>query len=342
METQSAYHDFSGFSQLRAQVRQDAPGATGEVASQFESILIQIMLKSMRDTVPEGGLFDSSQMTMYQEMFDQQVALDMSHRGGIGLAPFIEQQLGTGARADQGNSAGLSSDEDGEGTDSMMMESVMASIQRPTHNPFVSPNLHALNTPPREIGGRDVDKQTAIDSSARPIDTRWQPADKADFVSSVHEHAARAANELGVSKHLLIAQAALETGWGQKLIKHRDGASSFNLFGIKASHDWSGEKVTKSTLEYKDGVAKKESAQFRSYASIGESFDDYVAFLRSNPRYADALARAGSDEHYARGLQAAGYATDPRYANKILDITQQLKLEQTAFALKDSRETPLL
>ncbi|MBV1932413.1 MAG: flagellar assembly peptidoglycan hydrolase FlgJ [Porticoccaceae bacterium] len=341
METQSSYHDFSGFSQLRAQARQDAPGATGEVASQFESILIQIMLKSMRDTVPEGGLFDSSQMTMYQEMFDQQVALDMSHRGGIGLAPFIEQQLGTGTRVDQGNNAGLSSDEDGEGADSMM-ESVMASIQRPTHNPFVSPNLHALNTAPRETGSINIDKQTAIDFSARRVDTQWRPADKADFVSGVHEHAARAATELGVSKHLLIAQAALETGWGQKLIKHGDGASSFNLFGIKASHDWPGEKVTKFTLEYKDGVAKKESARFRSYASIGESFDDYVAFLRSNPRYADALARAGSDEHYARSLQAAGYATDPHYANKILDITQQLKLEQTAFALKDSHETPLL
>ena len=345
METQAAYHDFSGFAQLRASARQGDGSANKDVASQFESIFIQMMLKSMRDTVPEGGLFDSSQMNSYQEMFDQQISLDMARKGGIGLAEIIERQLGKGSAGSE-NSIDKSSTNDA------------GSVERSPHNPFVSLNVTPLQaivpqpvipqsaTPRPLITGLDqamlgkgpvaVSRQNdELDHAGRDR----MPSGPAEFVESIREYAGVAAAKLGVSANLLIAQVVLETGWGQKVIKHGDGESSFNLFGIKTSADWQGASVTRLTLEYRGGVAQKEPAQFRSYASLADSFEDYVAFLRTNPRYDQALNMAANggdmtskstvveghaDEYFARQLQAAGYATDPTYASKILAIKQRL------------------
>ena len=117
---------------------------------------------------------------------------------------------------------------------------------------------------------------------------------------------------------VVIAQAALETGWGQKIIKGQDGTSSNNLFNIKADSRWSGDKVTKETLEFEQGAMVKKSEPFRMYQSLTDSVNDYINFLSTSERYQDALQDSGNVEHFLQGLQKAGYATDPQYADKIL------------------------
>jgi len=123
---------------------------------------------------------------------------------------------------------------------------------------------------------------------------------------------------LGVPFQVIIAQAALETGWGQKIVKDQQGSSSHNLFNIKADNRWAGEKIQKDTLEFENGAMVKKSAPFRAYESLADSFNDYVDFLSGNDRYKDALNNSTNVEHFVQGLQKAGYATDPQYANKIM------------------------
>lgn len=122
---------------------------------------------------------------------------------------------------------------------------------------------------------------------------------------------------MGVPPRALIAQAALETGWGQHVIRHANGRSSYNLFNIKAHGGWQGGRVRVPTLEYRGGVAVREFAEFRAYDSPAAAFRDYAELLRGNPRYADVLRAGDNETAFARALEAAGYATDPRYAEKI-------------------------
>ena len=158
------------------------------------------------------------------------------------------------------------------------------------------------------------------------------------FVASIWGHAQQAARELGVDAKALVAQAALETGWGRKLIQRNGGTgSSHNLFGIKAT-GWSGERATTGTHEYVNGVRRNETASFRAYGSVGESFADYVKLLKNSPRYQNAL-QAGTDVRgFARGLQQAGYATDPSYAAKIAAIAGGPTIERAVAAVDDASQ----
>ena len=152
-----------------------------------------------------------------------------------------------------------------------------------------------------------------------------------DFVEKIWPYAEKAAQKLGVPTETLVSQAALETGWGKFVISDVDGKPSNNLFGIKADSRWGGDHVSVQTTEYRDGVVQKERANFRSYDSLQQGFDDYVQFLKSSPRYADALNSKGDAVNYLNNLQQGGYATDPAYANKIQGIMQGQTL-QTARA----------
>jgi len=143
-----------------------------------------------------------------------------------------------------------------------------------------------------------------------------------DFVNRLRPYAEIAAKELGVEANVLLSQAALETGWGKSVIKASDGSSSYNLFNIKANKSWKGAQQKVETIEYKDGVARKEMAGFRAYSSYQESFNDYVNFIKTNPRYRTAIKMAGKPERYMHELQQAGYATDPNYAKKVMKIYQ--------------------
>ncbi|OBU68524.1 flagellar rod assembly protein/muramidase FlgJ [Stenotrophomonas maltophilia] len=155
------------------------------------------------------------------------------------------------------------------------------------------------------------------------------------FVASIWQHAQSAARELGVDARALVAQAALETGWGKRHITHADGSTSHNLFGIKAT-GWNGKRAVAGTHEYVDGVRRNETASFRAYSSPAESFADYVRLLKSSPRYQQAL-QAGTDvQGFARGLQRAGYATDPRYAAKIAAIAGGPTIARAVAAVADA------
>lgn len=155
------------------------------------------------------------------------------------------------------------------------------------------------------------------------------------FVAGIWPHAQSAARELGVDARALVAQAALETGWGRRQIAHGDGRSTHNLFGIKATA-WSGDRATTATHEYVGGVRRSETASFRSYASPAESFADYVRLLKRTPRYQKAL-QAGTDvRRFAQGLQQAGYATDPAYASKIARIAGGPTIERAVAAVGDA------
>lgn len=154
------------------------------------------------------------------------------------------------------------------------------------------------------------------------------------FVRAIWDQARSAAAELGTEAKVLVAQAALETGWGRHVPRRADGNSSHNLFGIKAGEHWRGDRVVVPTLEFRDGIVHRENANFRAYDSVTDSFSDYVQFLKSNPRYRAALELAGDPRHFAQALQHAGYATDPAYGQKILGILNGDALNAALGALK--------
>jgi len=150
------------------------------------------------------------------------------------------------------------------------------------------------------------------------------PSDSRDFIAQLTQPAQAASQQSGIPHHLILAQAALESGWGQRQILTRDGKPSYNVFGIKASGNWKGETTDIMTTEYEHGEAKKVRATFRVYGSYFEALNDYVKLISNNPRYA-AVANAQSAEQGAQALQAAGYATDPKYAQKLVGMIQQFK-----------------
>jgi len=319
------YTDFSGLANLKNQARKDSPTALKEVAKQFEAIFLGNVLKGMREAKLADGIMDNDQSKFYNEMYDQQLAVHLSGKPGVGLADLIVRQLSPekpdnnekqGIEDTLNRSAGAQSQYPhavdkhvGYAARSSTGEKVRAAYPTATDSQVII-NAYIHNSSP-------LNAMTEIplkDDHARPI----QSAE--DFVRQLRPYAEQAAKELGVEPKVLLAQAALETGWGRSLIKTGNGGNSFNLFNIKADKSWQGKQAQVPTLEFEQGIAKKVNAGFRSYASFQESFRDYVDFIKSNPRYGDALKQAGNRERYLHELQRAGYATDPNYADKIMSI----------------------
>jgi flagellar protein FlgJ len=276
-----------------------------KVAGQFEALFIQMMLQSMRDANLGEGIFDSDHSKTYQSLFDKQIAMDMSQHNGIGLADMIMRQL-------SGSPMGEVSED----------------------QPLIPLAANASAKP--LIFNSDDRVRSIVPLQTIPKED-WSPSSPQGFAKELWPHAVDAANELGVSPDVLIAQAALETGWGQSMIRGVDGSNSFNLFGIKADAGWQGRKVFSETVEYRDGVMHKERAAFRAYASPADSFNDYVDFLRSNPRYSEALQSVADNHSFTAALQQAGYATDPEYASKINRIVDG----DVLIGLKKSSGMPL-
>ena len=177
-----------------------------------------------------------------------------------------------------------------------------------------------------------------VSSQTEQTQPEWKVDSPADFVKNLLPAARQTAKALGLDPLALVAQAALETGWGQRMIKNNQGSNSFNLFGIKANNGWQGDTAVVSTLEYNQGVAQKELARFRAYRSPEQSLADYVDFIRSSPRYQDAVAASGDSKAYFEQLQAAGYATDPAYAEKIMAVYQSPTLQQARQAADGAQE----
>jgi flagellar protein FlgJ len=142
----------------------------------------------------------------------------------------------------------------------------------------------------------------------------------ADFVNRMMPPIRRAASALGLNPAGLLAQAALETGWGQRMPRNPDGSPSFNMFGIKAGDGWTGARAAADSVEVIDGVATPRRSTFRAYGSIEESVNDFANLLKNSPRYRDVLAAGGNPGGYAAGMGKSGYATDPDYGNKLNQI----------------------
>ena len=199
-------------------------GALKEVAQHFEALFVQMMTKAMRDATQDGGLFNSDEMKFHQGMFDQQISLHLSQSGGVGLAQVIERQL--------------------------------AGPQNAANSKELQPLAESWNRARAALGA------AANEPVSRSPVEAFEPQNPRQFVKALWPHAQRAGEQLGVDAEVLVAQAALESGWGKYTIRDIDGRNSLNLFGIKADAQWQGERATKVTLEYRDGIASKERASF--------------------------------------------------------------------------------
>ena len=274
------FADFQGLASLKNDAKEKAPAALKEAARQFESLFTQMLLKSMREankSFGEDSLFGSDQADMYQDMFDNQIAMQMSKGKGLGLADMLVRQL-------QG----------GVGATSQSQEPPATSrTQGPTP---VAPS-------------------------------------KDDFLRTMRPHAEQAAREIGVDPDALLAQAALETGWGRSVPCNAQGGCSFNLFGIKAGSQWSGATVNVPTLEFESGIPVRRVERFRAYDSPADSFRDYAALIRDSARYANVRGAGDNVEAFASALQQGGYATDPQYAQKIAAVADEVRARSDVLKL---------
>ncbi len=340
------YMNMQQFSKLKLAARQDSVEASRAVSQQFEGLFVQMMLKNMRSAATVDPAQHSSYMDFYRDMYDKQLALNLSRQGGIGIADMMQRQLQPQQSQRQGSADPVTAA--GKALPSRQLplpEAHTLPMQKMNYqaeNPRVkahqlrlenaiSPSDQTPESMPaaaKDSGHTQVTgtQPTGLKSQALTPFYGWQQAD--DFVSGIWQHARQAASKLGVSAQVLVAQSALETGWGKHAMRRDDGSIAFNLFGIKAGADWVGQSVTRNTLEFRSGAMQQESARFRAYDSLADAFADYVDFVQSRPRYAAALQHQGSDSHYVRGLQQAGYATDPNYARKIENIMRGDTLKQ--------------
>ncbi len=287
------YADPQALASLKRDAKAQDPAALKEAAKQFESLFTQMLLKSMREANKSFGdsMFGSEQADFYQSMFDDQMAVHLSKGEGLGLADMLIRQLSVGGAAPEVN--GGQRTVDGE---SQSASGAIGSYPPPVAGAGQGGGTHA------------------------PLTTS-----KADFVRSMLPHAEQAARELGVDPHALLAQAALETGWGKSVPCNANGECSYNFFGIKATGRWSGESVSVPTIEFEDGLPVRKAERFRAYASPTESFRDYAALIRNNPRYEDALGAGSNVATFASALQEGGYATDPNYARKIVAVAREVR-----------------
>ncbi|HBN2658034.1 TPA: flagellar assembly peptidoglycan hydrolase FlgJ [Citrobacter freundii] len=289
----SAAWDAQSLNELKAKAGQDPAANIRPVARQVEGMFVQMMLKSMREALPKDGVFSSDSTRLYTSMYDQQIAQQMTAGKGLGLAEMMVKQMTEGQA---------------QPADDAPQVPMKFSLETVT-----SYQNQALTQLVRKAISR------ATESNDEPLS-----GDSKDFLAQLSLPAKLASQQSGVPHHLILAQAALESGWGQRQIRRENGEPSFNIFGVKASGSWKGPTTEITTTEYENGEAKKVKARFRVYSSYLEALSDYVGLISRNPRYA-AVTAAATAEQGAQALQNAGYATDPNYARKLTSMIQQLK-----------------
>ncbi|OHC30197.1 MAG: flagellar rod assembly protein/muramidase FlgJ [Pseudomonadales bacterium RIFCSPLOWO2_12_59_9] len=362
-----AFTDLNRLNQLKVGKGRDSEANIHKVAQEFESLFMNEMLKAMRkagDVVGDGNFMNSNESKAYRDMYDQQLAVTMSKGNGVGLADVLERQLGKTLHPGTGRvnpfaqvasgvqpnrlAADVAAPAEAVRDDSKLLnqrrlslparlaDRLLAGIVPPTGAAAGQP-LAQNDWLAAKSFAAPADKALSINGSDAITGRRLaQPplapgkaafSSPQEFVATMLPMAKAAAEKIGVDANYLVAQAALETGWGKSIIRQQDGSSSHNLFGIKAA-DWQGESARVLTTEYVDGKPTKESASFRAYGSFEQSFNDYVSFLQNNERYDNALDSAANPKTFVRELQRAGYATDPQYANKVAQIAKQMQTYQ--------------
>ncbi|MFJ4457753.1 flagellar assembly peptidoglycan hydrolase FlgJ [Pseudomonas sp. NPDC089392] len=356
-----AYTDLNRLNALKHGDR-DSEANVRKVAQEFESLFISEMLKASRkasDVLADDNPMNTETVKQYRDMYDQQLAVSMSREGGgIGLQDVLVRQLTKGRSASINTSPFPRADNSGPALwGNKVAEPVHATGSATTRNDVAALNARRLALPSKLTDrllagivpsagstntaavpardGQQVAKAFAVpDNGLRivgravaqpPLAPKKAFADSDEFVATMLPMAEQAAKRIGIDPRYLVAQAALETGWGKSVMRNGDGSSSHNLFGIKATGNWQGEQARAITSEFRDGQFVKETAAFRSYDSYQDSFHDLVSLLQNNSRYQEALNSADNPEQFARELQKAGYATDPGYARKIISIAQQMQ-----------------
>jgi flagellar protein FlgJ len=288
---------------LKARAAGGDKEALRAAARQFESLMVTQMLKTLRETrfsEEDDPMTSGEGYKLYRDLLDQQWAARMANGRGLGFADMmikhLERQAGMPAEAVNGG--------------------------KPLPTPAFMPDRvlpaggeGATSTAPARAGGREEASQPPVQDTRGKTAPASAAGRKQAFLESMLPHAEAAEAATGVPARFILAQAALESGWGAREIKGAEGQSSFNLFGIKAGRGWAGESVEATTTEYRQGLAMKQTRSFRAYADYGAAFTDYANLLRN--RYGEAL-RAGEDAGaFALGLAEGGYATDPAYAGKL-------------------------
>lgn len=320
-------------------------------AQQFEALFVNMMMKSMRASTLNSDLIDSEQTRMYQSMHDDQLALNLAQGRGMGLADALFRQLGGGKESSAqdlappaGKGFDLSTVTRQQASAMMRARAAEAVAQVGAQLGTEAANTTAAGSPLQSSGllnansasplnlfgnlgsdGPPLIDSTLLESRVRAAisqvrDTVSEAGSQAsNFVREMWPHAVAASERTGIPPAFMLAQAALETGWGEKQLRHADGSPSHNLFNIKAGSRWQGETVARTVTEFAGDRAYQEDARFRSYGSYAESFRDYATLISTSPRYADVLGQTDG-AGFARSLQAAGYATDPAYADKLSRI----------------------
>ncbi len=278
--------DAKALGQLKLQASKTPDKALKAAAQQFEALFMNMMLKSMRDATPQDGVMDNEQTKMFTGMLDQQLAQNMSSGRGIGLADMLVKQLSQSGQ-----------------TSSFKGRQQLAP------------------------GALNLNPQSSIINPGSPaVPSAYNANTQQNFFNQMLPHALKASDASGVPPELMLGQAALESGWGHRQIPMPDGTSSHNLFGIKAGANWHGKVAEVMTTEYRNGVAYKQLEKFRAYDSYDEAFKDYAGMLSNNPRYAGVMQQSGNPAGMAQALQNAGYATDPKYAEKLVGVMRKMNI----------------
>ena len=301
LEQAGSFNDLASLDQLRSAAQRQDDGALRKVALQFESIFMQMLLKGMRqaNAAFESDDLNSNYTKFYRDMSDQQLSLQLSQQGALGLADVMVEQL---------------SPQDSKITPASVLR--LAESSRP----------HSVSMPAADLSSELSKPHSGVPlrSAETPRQEELKFETPEDFVQQLLPLAQKTASDLGLDPKAILAQAALETGWGQKVLRNHDGSSSFNLFNIKASRDWQGGSTRVTTLEFEQGVPVKKLAAFRSYQSFAQSFGDYKEFLSNSGRYDEALESGDDSAGFLQNLQYAGYATDPDYATKALSVLRKV------------------
>lgn len=303
----------AGFA-IEPQAKANDPAAIDRAARDLEGAFAKMLIGAMRQTTLGDSMF-SGDSAQFRDLYDQQLAKALTEGKGLGLQPMIRRQLG-GSEAAAGAA-------DAAAVSARFLS--LGEYPRPQASRQWLDELASLGLPVGKaapaIDQWQPTRPDGIAARTAPAGGDGKPTPE-QFVAEIWPHAQRAAAELGVDPRTLVAQAALETGWGKHAIRDDAGGNAHNLFGIKATGCWQGDKVARSTTEYEHGQARREVADFRAYGSPAEAFADYVRLLKSNPRYAEALESNGDGRRFAQSLQRAGYATDPQYAAKLTAIAE--------------------
>ena len=308
--------DIQNLDSLRQGALGNDKDALKEVAKQFESLFTDMLMKSMRkanSAFESDNPMNNNYTQFYRDMQDKQMSADLSQSGSLGLADIIVKQLSNDggnympASTLQGDSDPLSKLGKGGAAPAAVAAALAAKAD-------------VEKDASKAAEKTDATAQVTAGSESGEAQRSSRFSSPAEFISALLPFAGNAGKKLNISPKVLLAQAALETGWGKKVTNTADGSSSHNLFNIKADKRWEGPTASVDTLEFKDGVAKRENHQFRSYDDFKSSFDDFASFLKNGDRYSGALNNSANSAQFLNGLQDAGYATDPDYASKIQNI----------------------